>query len=114
VPSVSTRDRFGETVKSIVRDDGGYLVEAGTDTFCASHVVIASGRNAEHFVPSLPEIEAFMGTRLHSADYIDAAPFADQSVLVVGMGNTGAEIALDLAECGARPTLSVRKTDMPP
>ncbi len=55
-----------------------------------------------------------MGKRLHSADYIDAAPFADQSVLVVGVGNTGAEIVLDVAECGARPTLSVSKTDMRP
>ncbi|MHA4735141.1 flavin-containing monooxygenase [Ensifer adhaerens] len=102
------RPRFGETVKSIRRKDGGYLVETGTETFCAGHVVIASGNNAEPFVPSLPEIEAFQGRRLHSADYTEAAPFAGQSVLVVGMGNTGAEIALDLAECGARPTLSVR------
>jgi cation diffusion facilitator CzcD-associated flavoprotein CzcO len=45
---------------------------------------------------------------LHSADYRNATPFAGQSVLVVGMGNTGAEIALDLAENGARPTISVR------
>ncbi|URK89471.1 NAD(P)-binding domain-containing protein (plasmid) [Rhizobium sp. RCAM05350] len=73
------------------------------------HVVIASGSNAEPVVPSLPEIEAFKGMRLHSADYTEAAPFVGQSVLVVGMGNTGAEIALDLSECGARPTLSVRK-----
>jgi indole-3-pyruvate monooxygenase len=103
------RPRFGETVNSIRREDGGYLVETGTDTLSARQVVIASGSNAEPVVPNLPEIEAFKGRLLHSADYTEAAPFAGQSVLVVGMGNTGAEIALDLAECGARPTLSVRK-----
>ncbi|PDT44717.1 flavin-containing monooxygenase [Sinorhizobium fredii] len=103
------RPRFCETVTSVRRNEGGYLVETGTDTFSARQVVIASGSNAEPVVPSLPEMEAFNGRRLHSADYTDAAPFAGQSVLVVGMGNTGAEIALDLAECGARPTLSVRK-----
>ncbi len=102
------RPRFGETVKSIRRVDGGYLVETGGDTVSAHQVVIATGSNAEPVVPNLPEIEAFKGRRLHSADYTDAASFAGQSVLVVGMGNTGAEIALDLAECGARPTLSVR------
>lgn len=102
------RPRFGEKVNSIRREDGGYLVETERDTFPAPHVVVASGKNSEPFVPSLPEIEAFKGRRLHSADYSEAAPFTGQSVLVVGMGNTGAEIALDLAECGARPTLSVR------
>ncbi|MQW93596.1 SidA/IucD/PvdA family monooxygenase [Sinorhizobium fredii] len=102
------RPRFGETVNSILREDGGYLVETGTNTFSARQVVIASGSNAEPVVPDLPEIDAFKGRRLHSADYTEATPFTGQSVLVVGMGNTGAEIALDLAECGARPTLSVR------
>ncbi|WP_245424671.1 NAD(P)/FAD-dependent oxidoreductase [Sinorhizobium sp. BJ1] len=91
------------------RDQGGYLVETETDTLPARHVVIATGNNAEPVIPSLPAIEAFNGRRLHSADYTEAASFDSQSVLVVGMGNTGAEIALDLAEGGARPTLSVRR-----
>ncbi|TIU66439.1 MAG: NAD(P)/FAD-dependent oxidoreductase, partial [Mesorhizobium sp.] len=46
---------------------------------------------------------------LHSAAYTEAAPYAGKDVLIVGMGNTGAEIALDLAESGAHPTISVRK-----
>ncbi|HEV7322887.1 MAG TPA: NAD(P)/FAD-dependent oxidoreductase [Ensifer sp.] len=103
------RPRFGETVKSIRRDNGYYQVETEALSFHARHVVIASGNNADPVVPNLPEIETFKGRRLHSADYTEAAPFTGQSVLVVGMGNTGAEIALDLAEHGARPTLSVRK-----
>ena len=103
------RPRFGETVISIRREADGYLVETGRDKLSARHVVIASGNNAEPVVPRLPEIDAFQGRRLHSIDYTEAAPFAGQAVLVVGMGNTGAEIALDLAECSACPTLSVRK-----
>lgn len=77
-----TRPRFGKTVRSIRRKDGGYLIETRTETFSAGEVV-ASGSNAEPFVPSLPEIEAFKGRRLHSADYTVASPFAGQSVLVV-------------------------------
>jgi cation diffusion facilitator CzcD-associated flavoprotein CzcO len=103
------RPHFGEAVSAIRRDASGYQVSTATSTFRARHVVIASGNNAEPVVPDLPEIETFTGRRLHSADYREATPFAGQSVLVVGMGNTGAEIALDLAEHGARPTLSVRK-----
>ena len=45
---------------------------------------------------------------MHSRDYRNAAPFAGRRVLVVGMGNTGAEIALDLAEHGVGVALSVR------
>jgi len=103
------RPRFGVTVNSIRRDEGGYLVETGSDSLKARHVVVATGSNAEPIVPRLPAIETFKGEVLHSADYTDAARFAGRAVLIVGMGNTGAEIALDLAESDARPTISVRK-----
>lgn len=97
------------TVKAIRLGDGGFLVETGSDNLKARHVVIASGNNAEPIIPRLPAIEAFKGEVLHSADYTQAAPFAGRSVLIVGMGNTGDAIALDLVESGARPTISVRK-----
>jgi len=103
------RPRFGEAVKSIRRDGGHFLIETGSDSFRSRHVVIASGNNAEPIVPKLAAIETFKGEVLHSADYTQAAPFAGRSVLIVGMGNTGAEIALDLAENGVRPVISVRK-----
>ncbi|MDX8540652.1 MULTISPECIES: NAD(P)/FAD-dependent oxidoreductase [Mesorhizobium] len=103
------RPRFGVTVDSIRRDKDGFRVETGSDALTARHVVVASGNNAEPIVPSFPGIETFKGKVLHSADYTEAAPFFGRTVLVIGMGNTGAEIALDLAESGAHPTLSVRK-----
>ena len=56
----------------------------------------------------MPEQERFRGARLHSSDYRNGDAFAGQRVLVVGAGNSGAEIALDLAERGARPTMAVR------
>jgi len=85
-------------------------LDRGTDaaSLRAAFVVIATGYNGEPVVPVIPGIETFRGKVLHSADYTDAKPFARRAVLVIGMGNTGAEIALDLAEGGARPTLSVR------
>ncbi|MFB9985140.1 flavin-containing monooxygenase [Mesorhizobium kowhaii] len=102
------RPRFGETVRAITRQGRGWHVEATSGTLHASHVVIGSGNNAEPLMPGFAGTDAFRGQRLHSADYRNATPFAGQSVLIVGMGNTGAEIALDLVEGGARPTISVR------
>ena len=102
------KPRFGETVKAITREGRGWRVDATSGLLRAKHVVIASGYNAEPLRPTFAGIDSFMGKTLHSADYRNATPFTGQSVLIVGMGNTGAEIALDLAENGARPTISVR------
>jgi cation diffusion facilitator CzcD-associated flavoprotein CzcO len=71
-------------------------------------VVIAAGYNRVPNPERLPEQERFRGPLIHSAGYRNADAFVGQRVLVVGAGNTGAEIALDLAEHGARPTLAVR------
>ena len=53
-------------------------------------------------------METFGGPILHSSAYRNPAPFAGQRVLVVGYGNSGAEIALDLAEGGVDVALAVR------
>jgi cation diffusion facilitator CzcD-associated flavoprotein CzcO len=105
--------RFGETVSAVRRDANSrdahaWIVESTSGSIRASFVVIASGYNAERVNPSFSGMETFKGKVIHSADYADAKPFAGQSVLVIGMGNTGAEIALDLAESGARPTIALR------
>jgi cation diffusion facilitator CzcD-associated flavoprotein CzcO len=102
------RPRFGQAVRSVRRDEGAWIVETADATLRAAFVVIASGYNAEPVVPSFAGMETFAGKVIHSADYLDAKPFATRSVLVIGMGNTGAEIALDLAEGGAKATISMR------
>jgi cation diffusion facilitator CzcD-associated flavoprotein CzcO len=100
--------RFGETVRSVRRDANAWIVESASSSFHAESVVIASGMNADPVMPNFSGLENFTGRVVHSADYVDAAPFRHQRVLVVGMGNTGAEIALDLLEGGAEPVISVR------
>jgi cation diffusion facilitator CzcD-associated flavoprotein CzcO len=100
--------RFGEAVRSVHRAEEDWSVETESSAVRAPSVVVATGYNADPVSRSDPKLERFKGKLIHSADYRNAKPFAGQSVLVVGMGNTGAEIALDLAEGGARPTISVR------
>lgn len=101
--------RCGQAVQRITRGDAGWLAHTATGhAWAAPQLVLATGANREPIVPSLPAQESFNGRILHSRDYRNARPFAGQRVLVVGIGNTGAEIALDLAEQGVSVALSVR------
>jgi cation diffusion facilitator CzcD-associated flavoprotein CzcO len=100
---------FGEEAVSIRRSDGTWLTktESGLQLH-SDHVVVATGLNRVPHRPTYPGEERFTGRLIHSREYQDPLPFAGQSVLVVGMGNTGAEIALDLSEAGVGTTISVR------
>jgi putative flavoprotein involved in K+ transport len=68
----------------------------------ARSVVIATGHAHTPHVPDWPGRESYAGELRHARDYRNPAPFAGLDVLVVGVGNSGAEIATDLAEGGAR------------
>ena len=100
--------RTAEQVRRVLAAEDGFVVESARATYRARAVVIASGLNRVPNPERLPGQERFRGTLIHSRDYRNADRFVDQRVLVVGAGNTGAEIALDLAEHGARPTMALR------
>lgn len=97
--------RFGTQVTRVDRADDAWLVTTNAGIFRAAHVVIASGYNSVPLAPEWPGQKGYRGSVIHSSDYRDAAPFAGRRVLVVGAGNTGAEIAADLAEQGAADVL---------
>jgi len=100
--------RTAEQVRRVLAAEDGFVVESARATYRARAVVIASGLNRVPNPERLPGQERFRGTLIHSRDDRNADRFVDQRVLVVGAGNTGAEIALDLAEHGARPTMALR------
>ncbi len=101
---------FGAEAKTIVPGEGGGWVTTTLDgrTFRSRSVVVTTGANNIPFLPKIDGDDVFAGRILHSRDYRSGAAFAGRRVLVVGMGNTGAELALDLAEHGATVALSVR------
>ncbi|MCA0871272.1 NAD(P)/FAD-dependent oxidoreductase [Seohaeicola saemankumensis] len=100
--------RFGVTVETVRPDPDGWIVQHSEGTDNSDAVVFATGLNGMPFRAPLPGLDDFTGTVLHSSDYHAPGRMASQRVLVVGFGNSGGEIALDLAEAGARVTLSVR------
>ena len=70
---------------------------------------MATGHSNVPRLPDWPGRAAFGGELVHSADYRDAGPYRGRDVLVVGAGNSGAEIATNVANAGAaRVRLSVR------
>jgi putative flavoprotein involved in K+ transport len=78
-------------------------------TITANHVVVATGYNHTPVTPDWPGLDGFTGEVVLARDYRNGRPFAGRDVLVVGTGNTGTEIATDLAEHGAtRVWLAVR------
>lgn len=79
-----------------------------TKQYTAKNLVIATGYNRVPQMPSWQGLDEFKGTVMHSHDYKNGEAFKDQKVMVVGFGNSGAEIALDLWEHGAKPIQSVR------
>ena len=101
--------RLGVEVRRIERRDGHWLLATSADDVEAETVVVASGFNSAPRLPDWPGRETFTGRLIHSASYVEPTPFAGEDVLVVGSGNSGAEIAVDLVEGGARRVrLSVR------
>ena len=82
---------------------------AGGGMWRSNAVVVATGQYREPIAPRWPGADKFHGELTHSADYHRPTPYAGKRVLVVGAGNSGAEIATDVAEHGASFTaLSIR------
>ncbi|MFD9460277.1 flavin-containing monooxygenase [Streptomyces sp. NPDC060027] len=89
--------------------DGWLLHATGGRELTGSAVVVATGYNHTPRIPDWPGRDGYTGKLLHAGEYRNPAPYEGRDVLVVGVGNTGAEIAVDLIEGGAsRVRLSVR------
>jgi putative flavoprotein involved in K+ transport len=79
-----------------------WIVETACgDVWQGRVAVIATGQYRQPIIPAWPGRETFGGRLEHSVSYSSAAPFVGRHVLVVGAGNSGAEIATDLSDNGA-------------
>jgi putative flavoprotein involved in K+ transport len=92
--------RFGIEAMRIDRDDGHWRVQTSAGAIPARVVVVASGYSRVPYLPRWPG--AFDGPLVHSAEYRNPRPYRGQDMLIIGAGNSGTEIAVDLAEGGAR------------
>ncbi|OEL24645.1 putative indole-3-pyruvate monooxygenase YUCCA8 [Dichanthelium oligosanthes] len=108
---------FNTTVLSARYDETSGLWRVrvrATDTgvdgmeYIARWLVVTTGENAQSVVPNIPGLDSFTGEVTHVGDYNSGEAYRGKSVLVVGSGNSGMEVALDLFDHGARPAVVAR------
>jgi hypothetical protein len=94
--------------RRIVREGAAWKVTSSDGDFICNSVVLCTGYNGVPLIPDWPGRADFEGEVMHSSAYKSGARFKGKRVLVVGAGNSGAEIALDLLERGAQPSICIR------
>src|SRR5699024_6139690 len=78
-------------------DSDGFVVETSHGIWRAKYVISATGTWGAPFVPKYPGASEFAGEQLHTVDYRSPEPFRDKRVVVVGGGNSAAQILAEVS-----------------
>jgi putative flavoprotein involved in K+ transport len=89
--------RTGVRVDAVTREGDGYVVTAGVRRFEARRVVVAMANYQTPFVPPFASDLADDIVQIHSSAYLNPGQLRAGGVLIVGAGNSGSEIAMELA-----------------
>jgi NADPH-dependent 2,4-dienoyl-CoA reductase/sulfur reductase-like enzyme len=100
--------RTRTTVTSAARHDEGWTIDTTAGQLRARALVVATGIVSNPRAPHFAGQEEFRGHIMHAVEYRRPDPFAGRRVLVIGVGNSGAEIASELARAGVEVTIAVR------
>ncbi len=100
--------RHDVKVRSLARDGSGYAITTGSESLRAQNVIVATGAYQRPFIPPIARALDHGILQLHSSTYCNPGQIPAQNVLVAGAGNSGVEIALELARAGKRVALSGR------
>ena len=107
---------FKSQVKKIVKSAKKYVIQTDSKTYQAQAIVCASGQFSHPNLPQVPGLETATIPVMHSSQYHSPESVEGKNkegkkarILVVGAGNTGVEIATELAEAGNQVTLSSRR-----
>ncbi|CAN1169749.1 Probable indole-3-pyruvate monooxygenase YUCCA8 [Linum perenne] len=110
------KPNFNECVQSAKFDriTGLWRVATVVDTeeieYICRWLVVATGENAECVMPDVDGMDEFAGEVIHASDYKSGKKYRGKKVLVVGCGNSGMELSLDLSDHGASPSMVVRSS----
>jgi putative flavoprotein involved in K+ transport len=100
--------RTNTRVVSVLEDDRGFVVvTADGRQLDAAGIVAASGSFSNPYRPVLPGQSSFTGEPLHAAQYRNPGPYAGMRVIVVGAGDSAAQVANELARV-ASVTIAAR------
>ncbi|MCY4781654.1 ArsO family NAD(P)H-dependent flavin-containing monooxygenase [Sphingobacterium sp. UT-1RO-CII-1] len=84
-------------VNSVKQTDSGFQIETTKGTYSAKAVISATGNWSAPFIPPTKGRESFKGLQMHSAHYKTPDIFEGQKVLVVGAGNSGAQLLAEIS-----------------
>jgi cation diffusion facilitator CzcD-associated flavoprotein CzcO len=98
----------GCLVDRITRSDGTWTMNTSGGPVSARALVVATGIVANPKAPRFPGQERFAGRIEHSVTYRRPDAYVGRRVLVVGVGNSGAEIGSEIARAGGKVTVAVR------
>lgn len=93
---------LGCEVHSVNRRGGFWQLDTSSGEIRSRTIILATGNYGAPAAPSWPGLELFEGEIVHSGEFINAWPYRGRDVLVVGAGNSAADIAVQLASDGAR------------
>lgn len=85
-------------VESITKEAGIFKINSSAGKISAKTIISATGTWKAPFIPQLEGRNRFNGTQVHSAYYKNPTAFEDQKVLVVGEGNSGAQILAEVSK----------------
>jgi putative flavoprotein involved in K+ transport len=89
--------RNGVTVDRLSKAGGRFVVSAGESRFEAEHVIVATGAHRIQKVPAFTSELDPRIVQLHSSEYLNPSQLQEGDVLLVGAGNSGAELSVELA-----------------
>ncbi len=93
--------RLGCEVHRIDRARGLWQLDTSSGEIRSPAIVLATGNYSAPTIPAWPGLSGFNGEIVHSGDFTNAWPYRGRDVLVVGAGNSAADIAVQLANDGA-------------
>ncbi len=102
--------RSGIKVDSLSREGNFFCIKAGENHFQAEHCVVAM---SNYQVPKIPKFSGQLNpdiTQLHSSEYKHPSQLNEGDVLIVGAGNSGAELSMEMIKDNRRVLLSGRDT----
>lgn len=104
--------RFNECVQSARYDEtsGLWRVKTSEAEYICRWLVVATGENAEVVWPGIEGLTEFTGDVKHVSEYKSGKKYEGKKVLVVGCGNSGMEVSLDLCNHNASPALVLRNS----
>lgn len=97
-------------IERVTREDVGFTLHAADRAWQGRAVVCTTGTWRHPWIPTYPGQATFRGHQLHSAHYREPHGLAGQRVLIVGGGNSGAQILAEVSEVASTTWV----TKMPP